>query len=125
MDINPATHKINNQKIQALNYIKSQLEGDGYPVRVIEKTIQGRVNRNIVAQLEGKITPNHVIVVGAHYDSVSGSFGADDNASAVAGMLEIARLLKNKNLAATAHFVAFDNEENGQLLPNFCCWCTL
>jgi Zn-dependent M28 family amino/carboxypeptidase len=107
------------QKIQALNHIKSQLESFGYVVKVIEKTIQGKINRNIIAQLEGGGAPDRIFVVGAHYDSVAGSFGADDNASAVAGMLEIARLLKNANLAETVHFVAFDNEENDLLGSKF------
>ncbi len=103
------------QKTNALNHIKTQLESFGYAVKVIEKTIQGKINRNIVAQLKGELTPNRIFVVGAHYDSVPGSFGADDNASAVAGMLEIARILKKHSRAATVHFVAFDNEENGLL----------
>jgi len=102
-------------KIQAMNVIKSQLENYGYTVKVVEKIVQGKINRNIIAELKGKVTPNRIFIVGAHYDSVAGSFGADDNASAVAGMLEIARLLKDSNLAATVHFVAFDNEENGLL----------
>ena len=49
------------------------------------------------------------IVVGAHYDSVPGSPGADDNASAVAVMLELARILGPQKLPIT--FVAFVNEE--------------
>ena len=49
------------------------------------------------------------IVVGAHYDSVPGSPGADDNASAVAVMLELARILGPEKLPIT--FVAFVNEE--------------
>lgn len=49
------------------------------------------------------------IVVGAHYDSVPGSPGADDNASAVAVMLELARMLGPQKLPIT--FVAFVNEE--------------
>jgi hypothetical protein len=49
------------------------------------------------------------IVVGAHYDSVPGSPGADDNASAVAVMLELARILGPEKLPIS--FVAFVNEE--------------
>jgi len=49
------------------------------------------------------------LVVGAHYDSVPGSPGADDNASAVAVMLELARILGPEKLPIT--FIAFVNEE--------------
>jgi hypothetical protein len=63
---------------------------------------QGRTVRNIA-------TGSGPIVVGAHYDSVPGSPGADDNASAVAVMLELARLLGPQKLPIT--FVAFVNEE--------------
>jgi len=49
------------------------------------------------------------IVVGAHYDTVPGSPGADDNASAVAALIELAGLLRKERLPI--RFVAFANEE--------------
>ncbi len=58
-----------------------------------------------------------IIVVGAHYDSVQGSPGADDNASAVAALLEISRLLSGIRSARTLRLVAFVNEE-----PPFFFW---
>jgi Zn-dependent M28 family amino/carboxypeptidase len=51
------------------------------------------------------------VVVGAHYDSVPGTPGADDNASAVAGLLELARLCKESPSRKTLVFAAFVNEE--------------
>ena len=51
------------------------------------------------------------MVIGAHYDAVDSTPGADDNASAVAGLLEIARLFKNKVPAITLQLVFFANEE--------------
>ena len=51
------------------------------------------------------------IVIGAHYDAVDSTPGADDNASAVAGLLEIARLLQKKTPALTLQLVFFANEE--------------
>ncbi|UPT74167.1 MAG: M28 family peptidase [Elusimicrobiota bacterium] len=50
-------------------------------------------------------------VVGAHYDSAPGTLGADDNASAVAVLLEAARQLKLRRPARDIRFVAFDTEE--------------
>jgi Zn-dependent M28 family amino/carboxypeptidase len=52
-----------------------------------------------------------MLIVGAHYDSVPGCPGANDNASGVAGLLEIARLLAVHKPARTVRFVAFVNEE--------------
>jgi Zn-dependent M28 family amino/carboxypeptidase len=67
--------------------------------------------RNIIAEHYGTTLADEIIIVGAHYDTVWMSPGADDNASGVAVMLEIARQLKNKQLNRTVRFVAFANEE--------------
>jgi len=67
--------------------------------------------RNVFAIKKGLKSPDRVLVVGAHYDTVIGTPGADDNASAVAGMLELARLLKDVPLDRTIHFAAFTLEE--------------
>lgn len=74
--------------------------------------------RNIVAEHYGTSLPEEVIIVGAHYDTVWLSSGADDNASGVAVMLEIARQLKTKQLARTIRFVAFANEEYPHFLTD-------
>ncbi len=67
--------------------------------------------RNIIAHLEGVTQPS--VLLGAHYDSVAGSPGANDNASGTAVILEIARNLSGTPLARQAWFVAFDGEEDG------------
>jgi Zn-dependent M28 family amino/carboxypeptidase len=75
-------------------------------------TRQGLVTgRNVVAHLEGVTKPS--VLLGAHYDSVVGSPGANDNASGTAVVLEIARNLSGTPLARQAWFVAFDGEEDG------------
>ena len=61
--------------------------------------------------LPGHGAADEIIVVGEHYDSVADSPGADDNASGVAAMLELARLLAGSTLPRTVRFVAFANEE--------------
>ncbi len=63
---------------------------------------------NVEAELRGG---EEIVVVGAHYDTVPGSPGADDNASGVAAMLAIARRLSRENSRRTIRFVAFANEE--------------
>jgi aminopeptidase YwaD len=67
--------------------------------------------RNIIAHLKGVTQPK--IILGAHYDSVSGSPGANDNASGTAVVLDIARRLSNTPTARQAWFIAFDGEEDG------------
>jgi hypothetical protein len=56
-------------------------------------------------------TEERIILVGAHYDTIAGTPGADDNASAVAGLLELHRLLSPLRLRRTLRFVAFTLEE--------------
>ena len=68
---------------------------------------------NVIARPRGTAdypSTQPLIVVGAHYDSVSGSPGADDNASAVAGLMEMARLLAD-GPPANLRLVAFCPEE--------------
>ena len=92
-------------------YISQRFEAYGYRVKSLPYMgSDGRV-RNLEAVLAGDGTSKEVIVVGAHYDSVPTTPGADDNASGVAAMLEIARLLKGKRFAREIRFVAFVNEE--------------
>jgi Zn-dependent M28 family amino/carboxypeptidase len=70
---------------------------------------------NIVAEITFRADPKHCFLIGAHYDSVSGTVGADDNASAVAVMLETARhlaaLAGKEKLDLAVKFVSFALEE--------------
>jgi Zn-dependent M28 family amino/carboxypeptidase len=74
-------------------------------------TSAGRTVRNLIVERPGRRTPERILVIGAHYDSVRGSPGANDNGSGVAALLELARLLAGADLAMTLRFVAFVNEE--------------
>ena len=66
---------------------------------------------NVLGTLDGTDPTRPWLVVGAHFDSVARSPGADDNASGVAAMLEAARLLAPTRPAATVQFVGFNLEE--------------
>ena len=68
---------------------------------------------NVVATLAGTERPDEWIIVGGHYDAVSGSPGADDNASGCAGVLELARLLTTDPPGVTLLFVCYAGEEQG------------
>jgi Peptidase family M28 len=79
-------------------------------------------SQNVVATFQGTDIGAGVILVGAHYDSISADFsngqayapGANDDASGIAAMLEIARLLAPQAHRATILFVAFTGEETGK-----------
>ena len=93
------------------DYIKSALHGYGYEVSVQEYSARERTFENIYVVKKGAAHPEKILVVGAHYDTVSGTPGADDNASGVAGLLELARLFADEQPGITLHFVAFALEE--------------
>lgn len=95
--------KSNNQFIAA--WISNQFQSMGYSVER-----QGEFD-NIVA-LPGAISGPHILV-GAHYDSVPETPGADDNASAVAAMLGCAKVIANSGTRLPVVFVAFNREEDG------------
>ena len=96
----------------AAHYVETQFRTAGLPVVSETYEINNKPVRNLVATLSGGIRPDEIVVVGAHYDSVFGSPGANDNASGVAAMLAIARSLAAEGVRPrTIRFVAFVNEE--------------
>jgi Peptidase family M28 len=93
------------------DYLRTSLVQTGYAVADRPYTVQGRSVSNLEAELIGIEPAEGAIVVGAHYDSVTGTVGANDNASGAAALLELARLLKGSHLRRTVKFVFFVNEE--------------
>ncbi len=96
-------------------YIEATIASFGYTVGRQEFIVAGKPVRNIDAVIEpraGTVDPE-VIVVGAHYDSVRGSPGANDNASGSAAVIELARLLRDLdgNSDKRIRLVLFVNEE--------------
>ncbi|SEP17131.1 M20/M25/M40 family metallo-hydrolase [Aquisalimonas asiatica] len=66
---------------------------------------------NVVAEVPGTRAADEVVIVGAHYDTVPGSPGANDNASGVAVLLALAAWTRENPQARTVRFIAFANEE--------------
>ena len=95
----------------AADYIEETLQSRGYAVSSQVYTVQGTSVRNLEAVHGGTSLAEEIVLIGAHYDTVSGSPGANDNASGVAALIEIARLLAANQLARSVRFVAFVNEE--------------
>jgi len=83
----------------------------GLPVVYSHYTIGTMQCVNIEATLRGATHPDEIIVIGAHYDTVDETPGADDNASGIAGLLALARAAGQHRPARTLRFVAFANEE--------------
>lgn len=74
----------------------------------------GKDEPNVFAELPGTQCPGKVLVIGAHYDSVRPDVpGADDNATGVAGLFEIARALRDQPLPVTVRLVGWSYEEEG------------
>ena len=100
---------------RAAAYIQSQFEAFGLKTERQTYRYRGQEVSNIVAELSLSSKPGGRYVVGAHYDSVSGTVGADDNASAVAVMLETARMMRaragREADGRQVTFVAFALEE--------------
>lgn len=96
---------------KASNYIKTKLKSYGYAPESNSYNYKKYTIENIYTVKPANIKTDKVIIVGAHYDSLSGTVGANDNASGVAVLLELARILKDEKLNTNIHFVAFANEE--------------
>jgi len=94
---------------KAADYIQSALVACGYDVWRQTYSCYGHSISNLIAEKTG--TDKEVIILGAHYDTVPGSPGADDNASGLGGLLELARLHKESMSKKTFIFAAFANEE--------------
>ena len=94
---------------QARLYIEQNFTQAGYTIQQDAYEVSGRTYRNIIAEREG--SDRRVVVIGAHYDTAPGTPGADDNASGVAVLLELARILRNFAPALTLRWVAFTLEE--------------
>ena len=94
---------------KAERYIEGQFSGAGYQVRPDRYEVQGKNCANLEAELPGR-SPE-IVLIGAHYDSVYGAPGANDNASGVAALLALARRFAGTSNALTLRWVAFVNEE--------------
>ncbi|MDZ8133940.1 MAG: M28 family peptidase [Nostoc sp. DedQUE04] len=92
-------------------YITTELKKAGWKPK-LENFSDGV---NIFAERPGTNKAAKAILVAAHYDTVASSPGADDNASGVAVVLEVARLLGSRPTPRTLQLAFFDQEEAGLL----------
>ena len=110
-----ASHEHNVWTLAALEaaarYIEAHLAEAGHAVRREEYRSDGTPVRNLIAEIKGATRADEIVIVGAHYDSVRGAPGANDNGSGVAAVLELARALRGWQPARTWRLALFVNEE--------------
>lgn len=97
---------------RSARYIAARFHEAGFVVRRERFGEGGREFENVEASIPGRDPAGGIIVIGAHYDTVSISPGADDNASGVAVLIELARQLNSSRPAHGLRFIAFANEEH-------------
>lgn len=99
---------------EAAKWVMGQMAARGYDApgqTFVERNARTPNLEYILAPKAGSATPSEILVIGAHYDSFAGTPGADDNASGVAAVLELARRFAGQALAREVRFVFFVNEE--------------
>jgi len=100
----------------AADFIEDSFSRAGLHPHRDSDEMRGQAGHNLEAEILGAqgaaaSRPPSIIVIGAHYDSVFGSPGANDNGSGVAAMLALARRFAGKTTQHTLRFVAFVNAE--------------
>lgn len=96
---------------KAADYITEKFKEYGYRPQIQSYNIGNRIYKNIIAKKTGNKIPQEIVIIGAHYDSVVGSPGANDNGSGVSTLLELSRLCSRTDIDKSIKFIAFVNEE--------------
>jgi Zn-dependent M28 family amino/carboxypeptidase len=120
-DVHPRSSSNFSNLERAGQYVFEELKATGAPVEVQEVKVKGKIYKNFIARFGPSTGP--LLVIGAHYDADGHSLrnwkpkgmstpGADDNASGVAGLLELARLLSKKPQSRSIEIVAYTLEED-------------
>jgi hypothetical protein len=97
----------------AVGFVAKAFADIGYTVDTVALGSEPHVAYNIVAEYQGTTRPSEVVLVAGHLDAFYG--GADDNTTAIAAMLEMARAVRKFQFTRTIRFVAFDLEEFGSV----------
>lgn len=99
----------------AADFIAEDWRAHGHTLDPTSLLVDGHSDTNLIATCAGRTLANEILLIAVHYDTVSGSPGADDNASGVAGLLELSGAFGELEPEPTVRFVAVTNEE-----PRFC-----
>jgi aminopeptidase YwaD len=102
--------------LNTAQYLKQRFTALGLAVQSQEFDARGATYENIIGTMAYDPGPtNAPLILAAHYDTVAGSPGADDNASALAVMLDVAGQLSEHPLRRPVQFIAFCLEEDNLL----------
>ncbi len=110
-EIGVRTYQDPDQLALCANAIAREFDSFGFKITRQPVPVKGITYQNIIAEIIGNSFPEKILVIGAHYDTVRTTPGADDNASGVAGLLALARTFAGMRFAKTVRFVAFALEE--------------
>lgn len=110
-EIGPRNPQHYDALIQAADYITEQMGWQNSNLKIQNYSYNEKKFKNLIYEKSGLDKPGEIIIVGAHYDTVLDSPGADDNASGIAGLLTLIRMLHQYDNQRTLRFVAFTLEE--------------
>jgi Zn-dependent M28 family amino/carboxypeptidase len=110
-EIGVRTYRDRDRLNKAADYISAQFTSFGYQVTRQPFLFAGNTYHNVIAERTGADFPEKLLIIGAHYDAVGTTPGADDNASGIAGLLGLAQALSGAQLGKTLRFAAFALEE--------------
>jgi len=96
---------------KASAFLQDELKQAGFTPDLQQYEIMGTTVANIEVEIKGVTHPKEIVVIGAHYDSVAGSPGANDNGTGSVSVLALARAFANSTPARTLRFLLFVNEE--------------
>jgi len=105
----PVTNEQSIKKTE--KYITNCFENIGLEVKQQRYKYDNYDIANVIAGSQKNILSSKYYVIGAHYDSVPETYGADDNASGIAVLLELARYTMQEKISLPVRFVAFTAEE--------------
>lgn len=97
--------------METAKFIEAEMSNCGYEVKRQRYQISNQTFENLEVEIKGDRQPDEIVIIGAHYDTVYGSPGANDNGSGVAGLLALGRAFAGKQTGRTLRFVFFTNEE--------------
>ena len=92
--------------------VKALMAG-GDVTATVSVVFETRASRNVIAEMPGTSGDGRVVVLGAHYDTVGDTQGANDNGSGLATLMTIARQVSGKSYPFALRFIAFGSEEVG------------
>lgn len=113
-DMFRSSHNDQSNLDSAANFVKDKFTSMGYDPEIMNVTHDGKSMPNISVTIPGTGCSNKVLSLSAHYDAAGATNpGADDDASAMAGLFEIARILRDHPQPVTIRLVAYSFEEDG------------